>query len=564
MRRHGTLSTAARIALFTSLVALIAFPAAGAPKGRKLSSAFGAHVSQSAAIRYWLAHPERAPEGLRGRFDAAQGIVQRASRAAQASVSQRDDDDDDGSPVNHVFNNDVVGLPQNEESVQACRTDTNLVISGTNDYRGLLDTEGNFTGWYLSTDGGASLAKEGLLPPVSEGGTDTRPSGGDPVFAFDRDGDCNIYATSINYDPVDPFANTNGVGLYKTDVDTLLSAACNPTPADLSVEDCWPTRRFAAFSSDATHFFDKEWFDVGDTGDGEHVWVTWSDFDSTPEPPNPAGFTAEIFAVRCDADLASCTDPIPISEDDVDVQFSDVTIGPDGRTYITWSQIFGELEGTAQTFVHKLRIAEAGSTEFGPEITIFSEANAIPFGGFMHSNDWRVATYPKNEVMDLGGDTPRIFLVWDACAFRLLDFSCEEAEIKLVYSDDDGASWSDVAILSAGGDNYFPAISAGSDRLAVAWFTNRRDTVFHNRQDVELASVKTDGSVTRRQRLTRPSNESEADPLLGGFFIGDYIEVFAHERQAWVGYNANYRQIQVLGVGFPITQQDNYLVRARI
>jgi len=67
--------------------------------------------------------------------------------------------------------------------------------------------------------------------------------------------------------------------------------------------------------------------------------------------------------------------------------------------------------------------------------------------------------------------------------------------------------------------------------------------------------------VEKRQRVTTPSNESEADPLLGGFFIGDYIEVFAHEGTAWVHYNANYRQIRLLGGGRPVNQQDNFLVR---
>jgi hypothetical protein len=50
-----------------------------------------------------------------------------------------------------------------------------------------------------------------------------------------------------------------------------------------------------------------------------------------------------------------------------------------------------------------------------------------------------------------------------------------------------------------------------------------------------------DGTAKSSRRLARPSNEPEADPLLGGFFIGDYIEVFAHDRTAWVGYNANDR-----------------------
>jgi hypothetical protein len=69
------------------------------------------------------------------------------------------------------------------------------------------------------------------------------------------------------------------------------------------------------------------------------------------------------------------------------------------------------------------------------------------------------------------------------------------------------------------------------------------------------------GNVTRRQRVTRPFNESEADPFFGGFFIGDYIEVFAHRGTALVHYNANYRKQRVLGEGLPVNQQDNYLSR---
>lgn len=547
MSRRRRAASISRWILITLLVSLVALPATGAPKGRSVGDRALSHLSQSVSTRYWLANPDRAPAHLQGRFRAAHDAI-----AARSLVSP-------AGPVGDRFNDDVVGFLQNEESISVCQTDKKLVMGSTNDYRGLYDAEGNFTGWHFSTDGGASLTKEGLLPPVSIGGTATRPSGGDPVDQFDRDGDCNIYASSLNYDPVDPFANTNGIGIYKTNEATLLSPACGDGgPSD---PDCWPTRRYAAFSSDPTHFFDKEWFDVGDTGDGEHVWVTWSDFDFAAL--NPAGFTAEILAARCDADLVDCTDPIPISEDDVDVQFSDVTIGPDDRTYVTWSQILGEIEGTPQTFIHKLRIAPAGSTTFGPEMVIFEEDSAIPFGGFMHANDWRVATYPKNAVRVVGG-TPRIYVVWDACRFRLLDVVCEESEIKLTYSDDDGATWSAVKILSAGGDNYFPTIAndAAGSYLAVAWYTNRFDTTFHNRQDVELVTVNpSNGKVLKRQRLTDVSNESEADPLLGGFFIGDYIEVAAHKGTAYVHYNANYRKIKVLGEGFPIAQQDNFLTK---
>lgn len=158
----------ARFAFFVLLIGLVALPVTAAPKGRNVGADALTHTSQSVAIRYWLAHPNQAPAHLQDVFRRASGLVARLrpSRAPRARSTS------------DVFNDDIFGLPENEESVSACRLDDSQVIEGTNEYRGLLDSEGNFTGWHLSTDGGNSLAKEGLLPAVTVGGTDTRPSGG--------------------------------------------------------------------------------------------------------------------------------------------------------------------------------------------------------------------------------------------------------------------------------------------------------------------------------------------------------------------------------------------------
>jgi hypothetical protein len=163
---------------------------------------------------------------------------------------------------------------------------------------------------------------------------------------------------------------------------------------------------------------------------------------------------------------------------------------------------------------------------------------------------------------------PRLFVTWDECSARVLDAICEEPVVKMSYSDDFGATWSTPTVLSQGGVNYFPTISADttSGLLGVAWYTSRFDPGFNNRADVELATVDAStGDLRRTQRLTLTSNETEADPILGGFFIGDYFEVFAYGRDAWVHFNANYRKVPLLdgllGEGVPVNQQDNFLVR---
>jgi hypothetical protein len=536
-----------------AVLAVILFPAAEAQEGggTRLSDEAVSRLSQGPLIRYWQAHPDQAPERLAERLQALeQATPQDVGRAAQAPLPVP-------AGVGTLFNRDDLGLPQNEESITACRSTPNVVLGGTNDYRGLVDPQINFTGWHFSNNGGRSVQNEGLLPPVSIAGQDA-PSGGDPVVVADDE--CNLYAGSLNYNPQDPFANPNGVGVYRTTPQTLASCAGGSDPA------CWPTRRAVAVNEPG-HFLDKEWIHVGRSGEaGTVVWIVYTDF--VIDEAAPLGFTsASIQAVRCSADLQDCTSPILISGEDRDVQFGDVTIGPDGRTYITWSEVQGELEGEPQTFIHKLRVAEPGSTSFGPTRVVATEDLAIPFGGFLNANAFRAATYPKNEVRVIGGE-PRVFVVWDACRTRVLNGAvCEEPLIKLTASDDLGATWSEPKVISSGGPNYFPTISNDSNgpNVAVAYFTNRFDPRFDNRQDVELVTLNPETlAVTRRQRLTPLSNEPEADPVLGGSFIGDYIEVFALGNRALVHYNANYRQIQLLGEGLPVPQQDNYLESARL
>ena len=538
-----------RVLLLGLLLALVAVPASGEPEQRPVIDRAQSRVSQAVLTRAWIDNPEQAPEALRGRFQAIHDSLARARTAPAPAATAAA-----GGPaiLADRFNRDVEGLPQNEESVTACRSRPNVGLGGTNDYRGLLDPLGNFTGWHFSLDGGRTVRNEGLLPAIQVEGFDV-PSGGDPVDVAGAG--CKPYAGSLNAtvveDPPGQFREISTIAAYRSDPATLASCAGGASP------DCWPTRPAVAVGA-TDHFLDKPWLHVGRSGAaGEVVWVTYTDFDFTGEG------SASIRAVRCTADLAACSAPVLISGDDRDVQFSDVTVGPDGRTYVSWVEIVSENFGP-QTFVIKLRVAAPGSTTFGPERIVATETQPLPFGGFLQANDFRTATYPKHEVRFVNG-RPRVFVVWDGCRARVLGGSvCEFPVIRLRYSDDLGASWSNTRILSAGGVNYFPTIAndpAGS-RPAVGWFTNRFDQGFHNRQDVELVSLHpVTGAVTRRQRVTSPSNESETDPFLGGFFIGDYIDVHLLGGVAYVGYNANERHIRVLGQGFPIPQQDNYLTK---
>jgi len=491
-------------------------------------------------MRYWRAYPQQAPAPIRDalqRLTAVQATVENVPRLATPEAA---------GIASDVFNLDSVGLPQNEESVTVCRNRPEVVLGATNDFRGFLRRDGNTTGWHFSADAAVNVANEGALPALPVGET-RLPSGGDPVVASDAQ--CNLYAGSLNASIEDPFGVPNAVGIYRSTPERLLSC---PGAIDPS---CWPVRRTVATAA-PQHFLDKEWLDVGRSGAaGTVVWVVFADISLAPGGRPPV-----VEAVRCDAQLTQCTQPIRLSPPDTFAQLADVTIGPDGRTYVAWFEFSGLGSGEPR-IGHVMRVAEPAATSFGPLRRIGVEP--LP-GPMLHADDFRVPpSYGKNAVTVVNG-RPRVFFVWEGCRARALGFSCEEPAVKLQYSDDLGVTWSGVRVLSVGGDNYFPTIAADPTQplLAVAWFTNRFDDDFHHRQDVEL--VRLDASTVvaaNRQRLTSRSNEPDADPFVGGTFIGDYIEVAAHRGIAYVHFNANYRELPLAQEGFPVAQQDNYRIR---
>src|SRR3954467_5555542 len=87
------------------------------------------HVSQSVVLNYFANHPDQAPPPLDKRLAAL-----RPPHAPQRPHANRCTD----RANTGVSNCDDIGLPQNEESVGTCPTNDDLLLEGTNDYRGLF------------------------------------------------------------------------------------------------------------------------------------------------------------------------------------------------------------------------------------------------------------------------------------------------------------------------------------------------------------------------------------------------------------------------------------------
>jgi hypothetical protein len=547
------------------IVAAVPLLSAAAPSSGGRDSLTLKHLlprlSSTAALDYWIFHLQQAPAPLRSRIARLHGLLgTKASNVfiQQGSVARTSIT---GAPA--PFNRDFTGLPQNEESVTSCGRHGQVVLSSTNDYRGLLTRQFDFTGWELSTDGGTSIHNEGLLPAIPRPRGRALPSQGDPVVVSGPR--CRMFAADLNFAPFG--LQGSGIGVYRSSASTLSSCLGGSNAL------CWPRKKLVAIAP-RQGFDDKPWMDVGASGQaGEVVWVVFTAF------PDVFGPVSVIEAVRCGPHLRHCTAPIHLSRRAPRKppypysQFPYVTVGPDGRTYATWSQIRGGYQSHPDaTYVQKLRVAPPGSTHFGPTRVIARVKDPLSNPNPLVADSFRASTQMKNTVALVNG-RPRVFAVWERCrpAPRLPagpfpgPRPCEDPVIVMRSSDDKGASWSKRTILSKGGTNYFPTIASNQQgAVVVAWYTNRFDP-FEHRQDIELVRVdpSTDRVVLRR-RLTPLSNEPDADPFLAGFFIGDYIQIHLQGRTAYVGYNANYRSVRLLGKGPPVHQQDNFITKTRI
>jgi hypothetical protein len=531
----------------------------GMARGSDVAGVAGPSIafrSQAYLARYFSLNPAAAPLGLQSAFahlrarrvsgwSGSPGVVSGESAAGPASVTL----------APKAFNLDTGGLPQNEESGAVCATNTANVLQGTNDYRGLVSSPANLTGFVFSNTGGSSITKEGQLPAVTIAGA-TVPSGGDPVSRFSSS--CTAFAADIDSNLTSTGTTLQSGVVVRSSTAAILATCATPTA-------CWPTAKVIDSTTASSQFLDKDWMDVGKSGTDEVVWVTYTKF---------VGKASSIDAVRCNLALTSCTAPIQVS-DATDTtttgtkftQFSYVTVGPDGRVYVTYATFTVDGSGVAHYGPIKLKIANAGSTTFGAASVVFTPSGGIVPGVSLHADDFAIATVPKATVAVIGS-TPRIFVTFEGCTTLIASTVCEEPQIRVRYSDNSGGTWNALTFGSAGKDNYFPTIATDTtttpNKVAVAWYSSVNDPS-HHRYDLYLAAFPADlSSAAAITRITTAPNEPDADPVLGGHFIGDYFEVVATSGHAYLNFNLNTRSQQLLGTGQTIHQQDNFFAVAGI
>lgn len=456
------------------------------------------------------------------------------------------------SALNNLFNSDTSILPQNEQSVSFCpgqSASSDIVVGGSNDFRGITTFSNSFSGWYVSMDGGSSLFKEGPIPgPV--GASMLNPFG-DPVI--DRDSNCNFFYAGLGID--DSFF-MNAILLARstsdlTSTSTVTGGEWSPIAIIHETADDFPGG-----------FNDKPWIAVDRSGgsfDGS-VYASWTFFKN-------ADFTSRILFARCTNDLSSCTvlrdENNPLSGAATDTQFSYVTVGPDGKVYVAWAEFSGA------NYNLKLRVSGPGGTSFGPIRNIKTVSDPLFGMPDLNLNFFRIFTQPKIAVDPTG----KVYAVWDQCKLskRILflgfSFECFDADVMLRTSADMGTTWGTTKRIgtgTTGTHQIFPTVAFDDSTgiLTIAYYSSQTDKIGgkHQGQRFHLFQVASSdmGSTFTTVRITPLIMDMGSDWLLFDLFIGDYIQIVADHGRSYIHYTGTTEIKQ------NSPQQDNIIQRSTI
>lgn len=453
---------------------------------------------------------------------------------------------------------------QTEPHLAVNPNDPNHLILGVIDY--------NFpsTSSYVSLDGGVTWDGPFQVPFLM----DDRVSGGDPVLAFDREG--NAYYTSISIG-IEEFA----VGpLYLADTvssivvsrsedggytwpQTISTARSRIRIEDQSID---PTGRLRG--TIVIGFLDKPWIAVGphpDDPSREVIYVTYTDFDIYYEIAyisELAVFQAResastIRLVRSEDGGRTWSAPVAVSPT-VRRSFGEVTDGgarglagtdrvvqgaqpvvdSQGNVYVTWldSTDDGSMEGLAE--IHVARSEDGGRTFSTPVIaSIFNEIAFRPRNAYFRY--WGGA-FPQFAI----GPGDELYIVYTA---RPPDHPYDDGDIYFIRSLDQGETWSRPVRLNdddPGSLQFFPSIDVDPDgNIHVMWGDMRDDPsqiryhIYYSRSEdqgrtwgFELESF---GYHVQNTRVTDfPSNPNYGFP--NGLFIGDYFSIKAASEDVYM------------------------------
>ena len=436
---------------------------------------------------------------------------------------------------------------QTEPSLAVDPNDPEHIILGVIDY--------NFPGitTYSTIDGGVTWRG----PSQVKYPADDLGGAGDPVIAFDRQG--NAYAASISVN-VEEFTIGSAVG----------ESAVSSIPIALSEDGgiTWSEPIASATSHVDTSppmvdeggrttyqlslpFLDKPWVAVGPSKadpDKDVIYVTYTKFVTIF--PIFFLFDVEAFTlvpvtetsiemVRSEDGGRTWSSPMTVSPIVVSsqgaeapkrvVQGSQPVVAPDGTLYVTWVDSTNDeaFKGLAEIYV--ARSDDDGRTfTTPPAASVFNEPGFSPRNALFRF--WGTV-FPQITV----GPQGEVYVAYTA---KPSDSKEDDGDIYFLASTDRGETWSREKLNDDDTNHvqFFPSISAGPDGVIHAMWGDMRDDPVETRYHIYYTSSEDGGEtwIENARVSDFPSNPNYAFP--GGAFIGDYFTLKATESDVYMAW----------------------------
>ncbi|UCE37851.1 MAG: hypothetical protein JSW00_00990 [Thermoplasmata archaeon] len=409
----------------------------------------------------------------------------------------------------------VTDVPENnnEPSIAVDPNDPLHLVAAGNDY-GTPNGDA-WVGYYVSWDGGKNWSRD-LIPgyflgPISPlSGYD---GAGDPVVCFGPEG--NVYISGICFKRATNPANPVNLGLAAgrdNGIFVAKSTDGGETFNQISI-------LVLAFQTPIA-FHDKEWMAVD--MDNGNVYVTWAVFTMLSR--------VNILLSRSTDGGNSFSIPQVISDFftiQKSMQGTTIQVTPDGTVHVFWTNFGADAPGDE-------RIMYIYSSDEGQSFTeprSICETMEIPRNELPNC-EFRTPTLLMSAV-DLSdtNTSGSLYVTWN-------DYREGDADIMLIYSRDNGETWSDAIRVNNdtegnGKDQFFSAVAVSDQGYVHLIFYDRRDDDDNTVMHIYYALSKSGGeNFAYQTNITTESfdgnNAQGSSP-----FIGDYIGLTASNTTAY-------------------------------
>ncbi|HEY65811.1 MAG TPA: hypothetical protein G4O02_14700 [Caldilineae bacterium] len=461
---------------------------------------------------------------------------------------------------------DFSGQPlQTEPHIAVNPRDPDHLVLGVIDY--------NFpsVSAYVSIDGGATW--EGPKQIRYQRGD--RVSGGDPVVAFDRQGNAYFASISIGVEeftigPAVGFAMVSSIQVaVSEDGGFTWGEPISVARSEASTEEISTDPQGRVRGEVRLSFLDKPWMTIGphpEDPEKDVIYVTFTDFvlkykilyiGEVPVLSAPEEETT-IRLVRSEDGGVTWSDPIAVSPTvrrvfgEVSgpgeagpvvgtkrvVQGSQVAVGPDGTVYVVWLDSTDDetMKGLAELYI--ARSEDGGETFEEPQrIAMLLEPGFRPRNAYFRywaSAFPQIATGPDGEVYVVYAALPP-------------DKPTDEGDIYFLRSRNKGKEWYRPVRLNQDDTDrlqFFPAIDVGPDGVIHVMWGDMRDDPVETRYHIYYTRSEDGGKTWGFEapelglkvgdtRVTDyPSNPNKGFPY--GLFIGDYFSLAATEEDVYL------------------------------